>query len=473
MTRSYLTTLIAIFILPLVCALTSAADSALQDVPEVKTSSGLIVGHQSPNRSDTYEFPGIRFAPPQNYSASDGTVLKASRWVSGLRAPLASTDDCVANIPPSLTFPDFTGNGFKIYNKFTGHLGNLQDEDCLALNIWTKSPLNIHQHSRFTIPGPHRPFYNGQYLAGIFGFSGAPGIEQNSGLRDQRAAVEWVRDNIAGFDGDANRITIFGQSAGSSSDPIVAGLISESGTALSFVPNNASCAQSLFYNISGTLRCGNSSTDAALVLKCVHDKGVKDVNVAAAKAPLLATQMIPQPPFHPTIDDAIISSNHTALGEAASFAKIPYLAGNTDFEAGFYRRAFTCPTKYATEFWVKYDVPTWRYRYMGGFDNPRLYGPWGDYPGSGLIWRWSLALLTMCLEELISKYVQHAWAAFGRDPVNGLQEHGWPRYDPQSHSLVRLAFQNNASADFVEHSLYDAPCPPVKDNDPLPSQGAL
>ena len=36
----------------------------------------------------------------------------------------------------------------------------------------------------------------------------------NAGLRDQRLAIEWVRDNIAQFGGDGEKITIFGQSSG-------------------------------------------------------------------------------------------------------------------------------------------------------------------------------------------------------------------------------------------------------------------
>jgi hypothetical protein len=41
------------------------------------------------------------------------------------------------------------------------------------------------------------------YRINIFGFPLAPSIpEINLGLLDQRLAVEWVRDNIAGFGGE-------------------------------------------------------------------------------------------------------------------------------------------------------------------------------------------------------------------------------------------------------------------------------
>jgi para-nitrobenzyl esterase len=61
------------------------------------------------------------------------------------------------------------------------------------------------------------------YRVGVLGFVnfgealGLPEIPSNLGLRDQIAALEWVRDNIAGFGGDPGRVTVCGQSAGSMS----------------------------------------------------------------------------------------------------------------------------------------------------------------------------------------------------------------------------------------------------------------
>jgi carboxylesterase type B len=56
------------------------------------------------------------------------------------------------------------------------------------------------------------------YRLGFFGFAQSDTLKRegsgNAGLRDQRLAIEWVRDNIASFGGDPEKITIFGQSSG-------------------------------------------------------------------------------------------------------------------------------------------------------------------------------------------------------------------------------------------------------------------
>jgi carboxylesterase type B len=59
------------------------------------------------------------------------------------------------------------------------------------------------------------------YRLGIFGFAKSAALSsQNAALRDQRMALEWVKENIAAFGGDPDNVTIHGQSSGGMSDPI-------------------------------------------------------------------------------------------------------------------------------------------------------------------------------------------------------------------------------------------------------------
>jgi para-nitrobenzyl esterase len=54
------------------------------------------------------------------------------------------------------------------------------------------------------------------YRVGFDGYGYVPGATQNRGVLDWIAALEWVRDNIAAFGGDLDRVTIAGHSSGAS-----------------------------------------------------------------------------------------------------------------------------------------------------------------------------------------------------------------------------------------------------------------
>lgn len=127
------------------------------------------------------------------------------------------------------------------------------------------------------------------YRVNIFGFPGAPGLQQNVGLLDQRMALEWTRDNIAAFGGDPSRIAVFGQSAGGAStdylnmmypnDPIAHGFIPQSGVAsgavggLTGTPEDGATA---WYNVSASAGCGGEEAGMRTV-DCMRMKTTAEI----------------------------------------------------------------------------------------------------------------------------------------------------------------------------------------------------
>lgn len=204
----------------------------------VKTKNGIVRGH--PDETAEYsEFLGIPFAKPP---------------VGDLRFAPPVEPEC--------------WEGEKICDRFSpaciqlGRMGKPDypiSEDCLYLNVFTpaasadeKLPVLFWIYGGgFSMGRASDPEFDGaafnregailvtfHYRCGPLGFLSLPELDErfggckNLGLLDQLMALKWVRENIAAFGGDPERIMIFGQSAGGIStrmmltSPIAKGMFS-------------------------------------------------------------------------------------------------------------------------------------------------------------------------------------------------------------------------------------------------------
>ena len=164
-------------------------------------------------------------------------------------------------------------NAKSAYGNASFEVGSMYywDEDCLYLNVFKaddtttgKKPVMVWIHGgAFEAGGTVDPMFDCfnlvkenpdvifvtiAYRLGVMGFLHLSHLSdgkdypdsQNMGLLDQIQALKWVHENIAGFGGDPDNVTIFGESAGAASCsmlPLIKGshqyfrrLIAESGS---------------------------------------------------------------------------------------------------------------------------------------------------------------------------------------------------------------------------------------------------
>jgi para-nitrobenzyl esterase len=245
-----------------------------------------------------------------------------------------------------------------------------QSEDCLVLNVFTpglndgrKRPVMVWLHGGgFASGSGSGRILDGTSLAhthdvvvvtlnhrlNVFGYTylgDAMGSEFASsaavGLLDIVAALQWVRDNISGFGGDPNVVTIFGQSGGGRkvatlmSMPVAKGLfhraIIESGAVLRLTTHEDAAKQTDLLLAELGLKAGQIrelqgvpmakllAADAAVQKKITQrDPGM------VANTPMVDGKVIPAHPWDPK-------------GPALS-ANIPLLIGYAHTEETLYDR---------------------------------------------------------------------------------------------------------------------------------------
>ncbi|KAM0193480.1 hypothetical protein ACHAPI_007549 [Fusarium lateritium] len=449
----------------------------------VTTQNGIITGRAAAN-TNVSEYLGIPYAKPP---------------IGSLRFEPPHELDAVHHINATAfgyacVQPDGTGSG-----------GEPQSEDCLTLNLWTKPQagekkkailLWVHGGA-YSYGSSRAPNYNGEYIAdqedvmlislnyrlGIFGFPGNPSTASNLGLLDLRQALLWIRQNAPSFGGDVDRITLFGQSAGAGmidfysyaykSDPIASGFVLMSATVDGFPALSKESAASRWSRIAAAAGCRSNNTDS--VTECMKGKTTDDILGAFGSD---ETSIGAVPAFGPGVDDELVFEDYTSR----SASKGAYLIGNNQNEAGLFRllqpnqtdaywqdfndRLYTCADAARLSRAIAEGNPSWRYRYFGDFQNLALSTdpPSGAYHGAELQPLFDTvpqSPIPSTPEQIkVGDYIRGAWAAFAKDPKEGLlsYEEGWPKYLSIRETLVRLAFDNQSGRDLVQGNIYDMAC---------------
>lgn len=211
----------------LVIAGMTSCEAPRQEVGlQVATLSGTIEGY-SDSASIVKKYLGVPFAAAPVGDLRWKSPQPVETWDGVRECKTFGDDPMQKNV-----FGDMNFRGAK------------RSEDCLYLNIWTPAkyaneglPVLIYFNGGGLVAGSgSEPRYDGEALAnkgvigvtanyreGIFGFIAHPDLAAetdnkacgNYGFLDQVAAIQWVKDNIANFGGDPNKINIVGESAGS------------------------------------------------------------------------------------------------------------------------------------------------------------------------------------------------------------------------------------------------------------------
>ncbi|KAL4995867.1 Alpha/Beta hydrolase protein [Aspergillus recurvatus] len=352
MTSRLLPALIAILIPLVAIYLQQPLADFLHPRPTVIDSRWEItyIGSRTPH-ADVEHFQNIfyaeaptgprRFAPPVPTKPQKGSVIDATQ--SGAWCPQGTGD-----ILP-----------------FTSRVTNIS-ENCLSLRIArprgtrsdAKLPVVVWIHGgghalgsasdvlyepdglvRHAVDNGRPVIYVGiNYRLGLFGFATSKTLierkDTNVGLRDQRAALKWISNNIEAFGGDPDRVTAIGQSVGASDIglqltafggkqevPIQQALMMSGGPGTIFnsqpnlVANNtAAIAQQV-----GCIREGDGQD--LQTLECLREipfQVLTNLSVTASRA---ARPPFGEGFFYPTIDNDFIQDRPSQLMRAGKFAK--------------------------------------------------------------------------------------------------------------------------------------------------------
>ncbi|KAL2819852.1 Alpha/Beta hydrolase protein [Aspergillus cavernicola] len=186
------------------------------------------------------------------------------------------------------------------------------------------------------------------YRVGGFGF--LPGKEiladgsANLGLLDQRLALEWVADNIAAFGGDPEKVTIWGESAGSISvfdqmilydgdntyndKPLFRGAIMNSGGIVPAEPVDGDKGQAVYDAVVADAGCASAED----TLECLRGLDYGVFLDAANSVPGILSYHSVALSYLPRPDGTAMTESPDVLAKAGKYARVPFINGNQEDE---------------------------------------------------------------------------------------------------------------------------------------------
>ncbi|XP_078001062.1 acetylcholinesterase-like [Glandiceps talaboti] len=340
----------------LLLAITTNADD-----PSVEISTGKLVGISVQfTHGDTQHtvnvYKGIPFAEPPIGDLRFQPPVPVSPW-DGLYDATRVRDACMQMPMPIFPTPeDFS-------------------EDCLYLNVFVpqhglkKYAVMVWIHGGGFNMGSGSPMaYDATPLAAIndvlvvsinyrlgpLGYltTGDAAARGNVGMLDQVEALKWVKNNIGAFGGDADRVTIFGESAGSFSchlhilSPLSSGLfhraILQSG-ALSpayGLTDDIETSVKAAYALGKELGCKQDNSDDLVqcLRKVPAEEFVQASLVEILQGVTAGTELYQ--PFNPIVDDHFAPKDPFEKLSTGSFDKVDCIVGTNADEGMLWSMLF-------------------------------------------------------------------------------------------------------------------------------------
>ncbi|KAE8312648.1 Alpha/Beta hydrolase protein [Aspergillus transmontanensis] len=424
------------------------------------------------------------------------------RWLPPHSLPDNATFNHINATAPPPACPQSTSssNVFAKYEPEIMIVGGTS-EDCLTLSIWAPNtgkdlsdlPVIIWLFGgEWRIGGTDVPAWNPsswversqehivvavQYRVNVFGFPAARALQdQNLGILDQRAGIEWVQKNIAQFGGNPERMILWGESAGAGSadilnfaypdEPIVQGFAADSGSV--FLTLNTRSTDTAGTNFSTVASYFDCSGSAQHELDCLRQVPASEITA------YLATSNGSSLTFAPFIDNQVVFGNYTERYLQNRLSNKPVLFGsNLDegtlwFDASNTAAAqemtlsyFQCPVPYSVARRQSLGLTTYRYQYRGNFTNISPEGGLGAYHTSELPLIFGTSSIygpDSHFERAVSAKMQDLWVAFAKDPEDGLVHQGWPKAGSTDGKVMILAdsVTNTVSTVMADRVIDDA-----------------